>query len=633
MQILHLEDSSTDAMLISHLLRRELPECAITHVTCAIEYERAIAQGTFDVILSDYSMPDYDGLQALSEARQRAPQTPFLFLSGMIGEERAVEALKCGAADYVIKDRPARLVAAIRQAVAFRHESNRRREADAAREAAETRIREQASLLDKARDAIFATDLEQRITYWNASAERLYGVKADDAVGHRLPDIGIEFDPMAVAAARTTVLAKGEWRGELRVRTPAGTTVLVDSTWSLVVEHGRPRSILAIDSDVTERKKLEAQLLRAQRLESVGTLAGGVAHDLNNVLTPVLLALDLLAPRVMSADERSVLEKTRASVSHGAALVRQLLAFARGSEGERTAIDPAAALASVEPLVRQWLPPSIDLVVRHAHVPWTVEANDTQFSQAIVNLALNARDAMPTGGRLEIVTDNVSVDHTTAAANPGTHPGPFVRITIADTGTGMPREVVDRIFDPFFTTKAPGKGTGLGLSMVASILKNHGGFVQVESEIGHGTRFHLYFPATPRNTKAADPAAPAKGPGVLLVDDEPAVRDALRALLQRAGYAIIPAGDATSALREFEQCRDRISLVITDMMLPDRSGVEVVKSIRAQSPQLPIIAISGMMASGNYDELLRLTPPVQCLSKPLPPRVLLSAAERALHAG
>ena len=504
------------------------------------------------------------------------------------------------------------------------------------RRQAEARLQEQASLLAKARDAIVATDLEWRVTYWNASAERLYGLKTSDVIGRKIEELGLNYEAGKVVAARTMVLAKGEWRGELRVQTRTGVTVLVESTWSLVVEGGQPRSILMIDTDVTERKKLESQLLRAQRLESVGTLAGGVAHDLNNVFTPVLLTLDLLAPKAATNEERQIVEKTRASVAHGAALVRQLLAFARGVDGERVQIDATAALAAVEPLVRQWLPSTVELVVRHTAPPWPIEANLTQLNQVLVNLAMNARDAMPQGGRLELNTANVTVDQAHAEANPGIKPGRFLRISISDTGTGMTQEVVDRIFDPFFTTKPPGKGTGLGLSMVAGIMKNHCGFVQVESEVGRGTTFHLFFPACP---SLADALPPIKreperqpGQGVLLVDDEPAVREALRALLQRAGYAIFPAEDATSALREFEHCRDQISLVITDMMLPDRSGLEVVKTLRAIDPNLPIIAISGMMASGNYDELLHLQPPVQCLSKPLPPRVLLTAAERALQA-
>jgi PAS domain S-box-containing protein len=754
MQILHLEDSSNDAVLTHTVLRREWPDCVIRQVGSAPEYSRALAEGGFDLILSDYSIPGFDGLTALAQARQVRPNTPFVFFSGMIGEDRAVDALKRGATDYVLKDRPARLVPAIRQAMAFVTETKRRHQSEEAlrenderfqaitenvtesiavfdlggrllysnramrqlfgadcvqpgaswfecvdaddaariratigriastgngeafeyrcrsaggaprhmeaqggvlrdaaggianllvvsrdvteRREAEARLREQASLLDKARDAIVATDLEHRVTYWNASAERLYGLSAAEVMGRRLDETGLGFDSERFTAARMSVLTRGEWRGEFRLRTKAGATVIVESTWSLVMENdGRPRSILAIDTDVTERKKLEVQLLRAQRLESIGTLAGGVAHDLNNVLTPILCTIDLLAMNVRTADERLLIEQTRTSVNHGAALVRQLLAFARGSEGERVKIDPTAALADLEPLIRQALPPSIQFATEHRQPPWRIEVNTTQLNQVLINLALNARDAMPEGGRISIVTDNTLVDAAQAAANPGTRPGLFLRISVSDTGTGISSEILDRIFDPFFTTKCAGKGTGLGLSMVAGILKSHHGFVQVESETGRGTTFHLYFPA---QSPAATPpvAAPANpdhgsGEGVLLVDDEPAVREALRSLLQRAGYSIIPAEDCRTALREFDARRSEISLVITDMMLPDGTGLDVVRRVRAVSPQLPIIAISGMMASGRFDELLHLTPPVECLSKPLPPRVLLSAAHRALH--
>ncbi|HVU32399.1 MAG TPA: response regulator [Opitutaceae bacterium] len=628
MKILHLEDSDADAELIENVLRREWPDLSMWRVYQEDDYEAALRHGGFDLILSDYSLPGFDGLSALAAARQQRPEVPFLFLSGTIGEERAVEALKRGATDYILKDRPSRLLAAIRQALAFVSESSRRMRA-------EESVREQASLLDKARDAIIATNLDLRIMYWNASAERMYGLRAVDVIGRRLDGIGLGYDPGRFAGARAEVLTKGEWRGDFRVQTSRGTAVIVESTWSLVCEpDGRPRSILAIDTDVTERRKLEAQLVRAQRMESIGTLAGGVAHDLNNVLTPILLTIDLLADHANGNEERGLIDQTRASARHGAALVKQLLAFARGADGERKVLDLVAAFGSVEPLIRQCLPASISLTVRHVRPPWPVEANGTQLSQVLVNLALNARDAMPRGGRLEIETDNTLVDPAMAAANPGTEPGLFVRISVSDTGTGIPADILDQIFDPFFTTKPVGKGTGLGLSMVSGILKSHRGFVQVESELGRGTTFHLYFPARqpvsvapPREPSASNDAA---GVGVLLVDDEPAVRETLRLLLQRAGYGIIAAGDARSAMREFEQRRTEIALVITDMMLPDGSGVDVVKRIRASAPRLPIIAISGMMASGNFDELLELQPPVECLAKPLPPRMLLSAAERAL---
>ena len=241
---------------------------------------------------------------------------------------------------------------------------------------------------------------------------------------------------------------------------------------------------------------------------------------------------------------------------------------------------------------------------------------------------------MPQGGKIEIKTKNVMVDAALASANPGTQPGPYVRISVVDNGMGIAPAIIDNIFDPFYTTKAAGKGTGLGLSMVAGILKSHGGFVQVESEAGRGSTFHLFFPATPdpaptlRNPTAT--LARGEGQGILLVDDEEVVRETLQLLLQRAGYRVFPAGDARSGLKEFECRKDEISLVITDMMLPDQVGTELVKLLRQQRASLPIIAISGMMDSGNYRELLQLTPAVECLAKPLTPATLLSAVRRGL---
>ncbi len=737
------------------VLRREWPKCEIRHVATAAEYRTALASSRFDLILSDYTVPGFDGLSALALARERLPETPFVFLSGTIGEERAVEALKRGATDYVIKDRPTRLVPAIRQAMALLDEASRRKRTEVAlreneerfrqitenvvelialldcegrrlysnpayrellgeaavrvgsdvfadvhpedqtraraafaqavatgisqqveyrlklsdgserqieshavivrdgndriasvvlvsrdvtaRREAESRLREQASLLDRARDAIVATDLEHRIAYWNASAERLYGWKAGEVFGHRLDELGLGFDAARFAAARAHLVATGEWRGDFRLRTKTGETVLVESTWSLVVEaDGRPRSILYIDTDVTERKKLETQLLRAQRMESIGTLAGGVAHDLNNVLTPIILSIELLATKLTSDEDRRLIEKTKASATHGAALVQQLLAFARGADAKRTRIDPATALQDLRPLIRQSLPSSIELILPTGDKPWPIQADATQFNQVLINLCLNARDAMPHGGRIEVATRNVTVEPALAIVNPGTRAGPFVRISVIDNGTGISAAIIEKIFDPFYTTKAAGKGTGLGLSMVAGILKSHQGFVQVESEPGRGATFHLYFPAVPEPVPAIvreEPtAAGGTGEGILLIDDEPVVRDTLQLLLQRAGYRVFPAGDGGAGVAAFERHNHEVALVITDMMLPDQIGTEVVKTLRRRRAKIPVIAISGMMGSGAFDELLLLEPAVDCLAKPLSPAVLLGAVRRGLLA-
>ncbi|MES2693840.1 MAG: response regulator [Verrucomicrobiota bacterium] len=629
MKLLHLEDSEMDAELIAIMLQREWPNCEIRRVANAPEYRAAIKQGGFDMILSDYSIPGFDGLSALGLAQEEWPATPFIFLSGTIGEERAVEALKRGATDYVIKDRPNRLILAIQHAYAKLAEGERLRRAEA-------RLREQASLLDRARDAIVATDLEHRIAYWNASAERLYGWKAAEVVGRKLDELGLDFEPVRFAAARQQLMSTGEWRGDFRLRTRAGETVIVESTWSLVSENdGSAPTILTIDTDVTERKKLETQLLRAQRMESIGTLAGGIAHDLNNVLTPILLSIDLFRTKAASPEDRLLMEKTLASATHGAALVQQLLAFARGGEAKRTRVDTTEALRELRTLVRQSLPPSIQLHIHCADRPWAIQADATQFNQVLINLCINARDAMPQGGQLEISVRNTQIDEALVRANPGAKPGPCVQISVIDNGTGIPPAIVDRIFDPFFTTKASGKGTGLGLSMVAGILKSHGGCVQVESELGNGSAFHLFFPAMPESTPAViqdPPAAPARGQGeaILLVDDEPVVRETLQFLLERAGYRVFAAGDGGSGIRLYDQHAAEIALLITDMMLPDMIGTEVVKTLRRRSPALPVIAISGMMDSGDFDELRHLQPPVDCRSKPLTPQAFLTVVRQKL---
>ena len=753
MRVLHLEDSSADAELIGVLIRREWPGCRISHVGTASDYRTALETGQFDVILSDYSIPGYDGPAALALARASCPETPFLFLSGTIGEERAVEALKQGATDYVIKDRPKRLVPAIRQAMKRVEEGRRRRQMEEAlrqneerfrqitenvaeliavldldgrrlyvnpaycealgdaatllgsdsfrevhpvdrlrvraafeetvqkgggqwidfrlllpdgrirhveshssalrdatgrvasvlqvsrdvteRRRAEARLREQATLLDKARDAILATDMEHRVTHWNASAERLYGWTAAEVVGRRLDELGLGFEPARFAAARSELLETGEWRGEFRLRTKVGATVLVESTWSLVVENDQPRSILAIDTDITERRMLETQLLRAQRMESIGTLAGGVAHDLNNVFTPIMLTLELLKTKV-PADELDLIEQTKACATHGAALVRQLLTFARGAEAKRARIDPLRALRELRPLIAQALPANVSLVVKTDEMLWPIDADVTQFNQALLNLCINARDALPSsGGRIAIEAKNGVVEAALAAANPGARPGPCVCVSVVDNGSGIPGSIIDKIFDPFFTTKAAGKGTGLGLSVVSGILKSHGGFVQVESEPRKGTTFHLFFPAAtsgpppPRRDTAV--LTGGHGEGILLIDDEPVVRETLKLVLQRAGYRVFPAVDGDSGLAEFERRNDEISLVITDMMLPDQIGTQVVKKLRGRMASLPIIAISGMMSSGEFDELLDLQPPVECLAKPLSPAALLNAVHRRLQ--
>jgi PAS domain S-box-containing protein len=761
MQLLHLEDSENDAVLVEEVLRAEWPEVRITRVWQREEFVAAVDQGGFDLILSDYTLPGFDGLSALEIARARRPDKPFIFLSGTIGEERAIEAMKRGADDYVIKDRPRRLIGAIRQTLARTAETVRRKKAEQAlheseqrfkqlaeqsseifwfasvvpdqilyvspaveriwglpakrfyedprlwgaaihpddrsrveaaynawvagrsprfeeeyrivrpdgtfswlldsgtlirdrdgkvyrlsgiakditsRRLAEEQLREQAALLDKARDAIIATDLNHRISYWNASAEHMYGWTAAEVFGRKLGELDLGYGPQRFETARSQVLATGEWRGDFSLRSKGGVVLQVESTWSLVRDaNGHPRSILMIDTDVTEKKKLESQVLRADRIDSIGMLAGGVAHDLNNVLAPILMGADLLRLNTSNPSDVRILENIERSAQHGSALVKQLLTFARGGESERTEVQIGPLIEDVRKLLRQSLPRTIELRTDCAGLTRSIQADATQMKQVLLNLALNARDAMPQGGRLEICAVDTVVDASFARQHPGAEAGPHVRIVVRDTGTGIPPAVLEKIFDPFFTTKGVGKGTGLGLSTVLGIVKGHGGFLRVESEVGKGTEFQLFLPVLVRAPVAPARAAGAlpklgRGELILVVDDEPTMCETLRLVLEHTGFRVVAAPNGATALAEFERHGDAIAVVITDIIMPGMLGTDLIRELRNRSKKLRVIAMSGSLAAKQREAFQTMNPPVEFLEKPISSASLLDALRHVLPA-
>ena len=472
------------------------------------------------------------------------------------------------------------------------------------RKRAEERIREQAALLDEARDAISATDLKGRIIYWNRSAERLTGLAAEAVVGERA-DVRL-FDGTTEKAIRAwrTVLESGAWSGELRLRTQSGEEAVVESRWTLVRDGvGAPKSVLLINTDVTERKKLEAQFLRAQRMESIGRLVGGIAHDLGNLLVPVQLGVKVLQQRA-SGDEKMLrtLEMIQKSAERGGEMVRQVLAFARGVEGERQPLQLGQIIGEVERMTEETFTGLVDVRVEVADDLWTVVGDATQAQQVLMNLCVNAHDAMPDGGRLTIRAENVTLDEAAAKAHLDAEPGAFVRVTVTDTGTGIPPEVADKVFEPFFTTKPVGKGTGLGLSTVYSILKSHGGFPTLYSEPGMGTTFGLYFPATPgpergegEQGKTSEEPRNGRGERVLVVDDEPYILEATQETLEGHGYDVVTAQNGREALDVFRREGGTIDAVLTDLMMPELDGVAAIRALREQAPRLPILAVSGMV--------------------------------------
>ena len=361
-----------------------------------------------------------------------------------------------------------------------------------------------------------------------------------------------------------------------------------------------PEEGVAFVLDLTERKKLEQQFFRAQRMESIGTLAGGIAHDLNNVLAPILLSVAVIKSATEDEEISALLDTVHHSAQRGAELVRQVLSFARGVEGRHVLVNPLHLMRDLLKVLRDTLPRSIDVRLEPKPDLWNISADPTQIHQVFMNLSINARDAMTEGGQLSVTMENVVLDDTYAAMNIDARPGMYVRVTVADTGPGIPPEVRDRIFEPFFTTKEVGKGTGLGLSTTLAIVKSHGGFIHVYSEVGHGTKFKVYLPASTTvvaaNIAVVEQSRLPRGNGelIMIVDDEAAIREIAQATLERFGYRVMQAANGAEAVTLFAVNRAEIAVVLTDMAMPVMDGPATIVALKSIDPSVRIIGSSGL---------------------------------------
>lgn len=364
------------------------------------------------------------------------------------------------------------------------------------RKRAEAKIREQAALLDIAQDAILVTDWDGYILFWNQSSARLYGWSSSEALGRNVCELLSPKEDSAMQVARDQVHRYTQWTGEMAQATRQGQRVQVHSRWTAVLEkEGFPNRIMIVNTDLTEHKQLETRFLRAQRMESIGTLASGIAHDINNVLAPVLMGAQLLKVQIQDEATRKVLDTIEASAQRGASIIRQLLTFARGVAGDYALLHPAQILQEMGRIALETFPKSIELQVNAPSELWQIRGDATQLHQVILNLCVNARDVMPQGGILTISGKNTELLPHDLACYPSSKPGSYVVLSVKDTGPGIPSEVKDKIFDPFFTTKEMGKGSGLGLSTAAGIIKSHHGFMHVKSQLGHGSEFQVFLPA------------------------------------------------------------------------------------------------------------------------------------------
>ncbi|MBI4418473.1 MAG: PAS domain S-box protein [Ignavibacteriales bacterium] len=883
--VLHLEDNRGDAVLIAEILRKDFPDCIFRVVNSKDGFERALTEATFDLILSDYSLPSFTGIEALQLAHKRLPDVPFIFVSGAIGEDRAIESLRNGATDYVLKDRLTRLAPAVQRAIAELEERRQRlqseyalreseimyktlietspdaivltdldmtmtminrqmldlyggrtpgellgrnafeliapedherartnvaaalergmirnieytllrkdgsryhaeldasvirdasgnprallavvrditernrireallesetryrslvetspdavlltdldgvisfcnqRTADllgfdstrvligksildyvtphhhdqmrhmATRVRAEERVRsyeytlltrsgariqvdvnsslfrdrdgkpraltiflhditdrrrneekilEQAALLDIDPASISVCDLNDHIQFWNHGAEKLLGRLANEVLGtnstsYLAPSMAEEY-----RKAKSILLETGKWRGELTRVRKDGSLVPVESQWTLVRDkEGRPKSVYIVEADITEKLRLQNQVLRAQRLESIGTLAGGIAHDLNNVLGPILLSLQVLRRKLTDEKDLRMLEMIEGSANRGAAMIKQVLTFARGIEGERIPLRLHHLINEVQNIAHQTFPKSMSFKTNLPKELWTVTGDTTQIHQVLLNLCVNARDAMPNGGTITVEAKNVMLDQAYAQMHRDAKPGAYVAITVTDTGAGIPPDLVDRIFEPFFTTKEQGRGTGLGLSTTLGIVKSHGGFINVYSEVNRGSRFMIYLPAEPHSETEAkktkiDSIPRGNGELILVADDETTVLEITRAALEAHGYSVLTASDGTEAIAQAASHKSAIAVVICDMNMPYMSGPATIRALQKLDPMVKYIAVSGMIGGAGARDLEGIGP-ITTLQKPFTAEKLLQALHTLIERG
>ena len=633
LRVLLVEDQPLDAELNLAALARAGFQPTSVCVDNEADFRRAL-QDRPDLILSDFSLPKFDGITALRIRNESGLDIPFIIISGTIGEDLAVAAMRLGAADYLLKDRLTRLGSAARAALDQARLRREQRQAEAALRESEARFRQ---IVERLEPVVWMTDADGTPLYTSPQLEQIWGISPTrHAADPRLwleavhPD-----DRSEVERAVRDERKRADHTLTYRITRPDGTVRWIcDRAFMVRDQAGQIVRIVGTATDITVQRETEEQLFRAQRLEAIGTLSSGIAHDLNNILAPTLMVTAMLREHLEDGRDTELVDIIEQGARRGAHIIQQLLTFTRGSSTHPALIQPRELVEEMAGMMRETFPRAIEIVVALPDELDRVQADATQIHQVLMNLCVNARDAMPNGGRLTLAAECRDIGPREAGAHAAAKPGPHVVLSVSDTGPGIPAGIIDRVFEPFFTTKPVGEGTGLGLSTVAGIVRSHGGFITVTSPPAGGTRFQVHLPATPsvdREVPAApsEPSAGGRGEVILLVDDERSIRFVAQRTLEKHDYRVIAAADGQEALGLFLEYGSRVDLVITDLMMPKMGGVALIKALRKFNPELKVLATTGLDGRVDQAELAKVGV-TEILPKPFAPEALLGAVQRQL---
>jgi two-component system, cell cycle sensor histidine kinase and response regulator CckA len=611
LRLLMVEDSEDDMLLILRELRRGGYAPDYVRVETASDMKAALESQPWDIVIADYTLPAFSAPEALQLLQNQQRDLPFIIVSGTIGEEVAVAAMKAGAHDYLLKDNLARLVPAVERELREARERQKRLYAEQALRESEERFRQ---LAENITESVFwmSDPIKRQILYVSPAYDRIWGSSSASLYNNFM-----EWIEAIVPEDRERIQTKffeqsllGNYDEEYRIMRPDGSIRWIrDRGFPIKDLAGIPYRVVGIAEDITNRKLTEAALRRTERLESLGTLASGIAHDLNNVLTPIIGIAQLLPLQVpnLDAQAKRLLQILNESAYRGTDLVKQILSFTSGIESKPTNTQVSHLLLEIQKVIQQVFPKNIELYTDLSQDLKLIAADATLLHQVFMNLCVNARDAMPNGGKLSIVAENIAIDENYARMHLAAQVGSYVMVEIADTGMGMQPEILDRIFDPFFTTKEIGKGTGLGLATAIGIVKSHHGFINVYSEVGKGSQFKVYLPATDAiETETVVDVEPQMGEGelILVVDDEVPVQEITQATLEAHGYKAMTANDGIEAIAFYAEHKHEIKVILLDMMMPALDSVTTIRTLRKLNSQVQIVTMSGLATNESVSKTM-----------------------------